>query len=146
MMRYLIMTGVIYGSFFLVELINGWRLKSTGEFLNKFTVCYFSSLVFIILAFALEFLLPEDLFFPYMLNYFFSFAGFFLLTVYILFRGVFVLFKVSGEGENHPTCVTIRKFIQRPRRAYVMISVALLLAYSPHIFALLIYLYLFLRF
>lgn len=128
----------LYGFSLLVESVNAWRLKSIRNFVGKYTLCFWLSAFLIVMSTICQRAIsePEGSVFLMVVSLTLGMLGTFFLTVYLLFRGMLVLFKISGEGEQHPTCLTIKRLIQRPLLAYCLIVGLTLLCYVGPIYSI----------
>jgi len=62
-------------------------------------------------------------------------ATFFFL-VYVLFRGMIVVFSISAEGDEHSTCRAIRKLTKKPLMAYGLIIALVILSNAGPIYSI----------
>jgi len=60
----------------------------------------------------------------------------YLLAVYMLFRGIYVLFNISKEGLRHPTITAVNKLTKNSVSAYLYITFIILLFNISHILSL----------
>jgi hypothetical protein len=123
--------------FFYAEMVNAKKLNIPllSTLRNKYMLLLLASTALFIVLFICEKMPWEDAF-PMLAAVVSSlFAGYFL-SVYILFRGLLLVFKVSREGEEHPTCQSIRKLIKRPWVAYSFLFVCSVIAHAGPIYGL----------
>ncbi|MHC4131799.1 MAG: hypothetical protein ACYSSP_02840 [Planctomycetota bacterium] len=96
----------LFAVFLMLEGLYAYRLKTLKSFLNRFMLCYWASLIFLIILRIFEYSVSEV---NLVIEITLAFISGVFLVVYLLSRGVFVLFEISGEGSSHPTCQSIKK-------------------------------------
>lgn len=99
----------VFGVPLLVESLYAYRSKSFKNFLNPFTLCYWAGLLSRIILHVYEYNAAEIADTNLAIRIVLDLVSGVFIVVYLLSRGMFVLFEISGEGINHPTCKTIKK-------------------------------------
>ena len=112
-----------YIFFFVIELLNSWRSRSWRRLVDRPVFWLWLSVSLSIIIVICRIAMPKDSVFYMVGSLGFSMLGAFSLTAYIISRGLLILFKISGEGEQHPTCLTIRKLMRHPVLVYFLIFV-----------------------
>jgi hypothetical protein len=67
---------------------------------------------------------------------FLSMISVFFMTLYMLFRGIFILFSFSKEGLNHPTITWLKKIKANKVYALIFILVIVLIGHISQIYNL----------
>jgi len=127
---------VFYGFFIVVELVNCWRDKSikklfTGRILwFWFAVCFtfvnsFSSKVILSSMNSIIVRVILDI------------LATFTLAVYGVSRGIPLVYIISGKGDQNPTCLTIKRMLERPLLFYLFVAFLTLLSNAVEIYGIL---------
>ena len=133
----LILLFSIYALIVLIELANAYRLKTLAGFRDKNMLWFFLSVCFLLINSTVsQTEILKDAVFSMIVATVLSIVTIFSLTGYLLFRGIFVLFAISGEGKQHPTCLRIKKLTSRPLHIYCFITGITLLMHAGRIFAI----------
>lgn len=136
--RLVIITIIFYSLILSLEVMNAWRSRAIKAFLDKCMICYWLSIVFCIALYVSRWFFSESESPLLMMTteLCFSLLSSFFIVVYILFRGVFIFYRLSREGDQHPTCLVFKKFAKKPKIVFSVIVVYLLLLHAGHIFGL----------
>lgn len=138
MQRLVIITIIFYSLLLSLEVMNAWRSRAIKAFLDKYMICYWLSIVFCIALYVSRWFFSESesLLLMMTTELCFSLLSSFFIVVYVLFRGVFIFYRLSREGDQHPTCLAFKKFAKKPKIVFLVIVVYLLLLHAGHIFGL----------
>ena len=61
----------------------------------------------------------------------------FSFAVYVISRGIPLVYIVSGKGDDHPTCVTLERLVNRPLLFYLLVAFLTLLSNAVEIYGIL---------
>ena len=127
--------------FFYAEMVNAKKLNIPllSTFRNKYMLLLLASTALFIVSFICEKMLWEDGFLMLLATVVSGFFASYFLSVYMLFRGLLLVFKISGEGEEHPTCQQIRKIIQHPFLTLTILFLMVLFVSMGAIYCLWVY-------
>jgi len=135
---------VIYASVcglsLLLELINARRSNSIKGLLTKYVIYLWLSIGLFFAIIAWQKLFAEHVLARLVGNLCLGITSSFSLAAYLLFRGIFVLFTISGEEQEHPTCLAVDRLTRRPMIAYCLLVAITILGSAGPIYALLVYL------
>lgn len=131
------MAYIFFSLFFVVELVAAWQLRSFKRLVDKNMLWFWLSIFFSFVVMTRGIVIPEDSIRFMIIGLTCSMFGTFSFTVYVIFRGIPTVFRISREGEQHPTCLTLNKLTQHPLWVYFAIAVMTLLSYSERLYNLL---------
>ena len=137
-MHFSLILACAYGLFILIELFNAWRSRSNRVLIDKYMIWFWLSVSFFLTSIFYQIAIRDDSVFSMIVTFVLSFSITFSLLAYLLFRGILVMFNVSGEGNQHPTCLAIRKLTQRKLLTYCFISGITLFTHAGYIFVILV--------
>jgi hypothetical protein len=127
--------------FFYAEMVNAKKLNIPllSTLHNKYMLLLLASTVLFIVSFICEKMPWEDGFSMLLAIVVSGLFASYFLSVYILFRGLLLVFKISGKGEEHPTCQRIRKIIQHPFLTLAILFLMVLFVSMGSIYGLWVY-------
>ena len=137
-MHFSLILSLVYGLFILIELFNAWRSRSYRGLIDKYMIWFWLSVSFFLTNIFYEIAIRDDTVFSMIVMLVLSLSTTFSLLAYLLFRGMLVMFNISGEGNQHSTCLAIRKLTQRKLLTYCFIFGITLFAHAGYIFAKLV--------
>ena len=132
----------IYGFFILIELFNAWRSRSNRVLrvlIDKDMIWFWLSVSFFLTSIFYQIAIRDDSVFSMIVTCVLNFSFTFPLLAYLLFRGTLVVFNVSGEGNQHPTCLAIRKLTQRKLLTYCLLFGMTLFSHAGYIYVMLVF-------
>ena len=118
-----------------MELANAWRSKSFAVVHNRYVLWFLLSVCFFLMNIAYQKGVPKTPLSWMIVSLVLEILCVFSFTVYFLFRGIFVLSQISGEGEQHPAYLAMRKLTQRRFLAYSLACGTTLLLHAGRILA-----------
>jgi hypothetical protein len=133
---------MLFGLLFLLmmivlELIKGKSLKSLFDFSNKYLPCLWLSLITCLLFYSIRQVGgPVSSLCLRTITLLLLVVSEYLLAVYMLFRGMFVLFTISKEGLQHPTITAVKKLTKNRVTAFLYITFLILLFNISNIYTL----------
>lgn len=121
----------------MLELIKKEKIKMLINASSRYlTILWFSLIACLFFCFFRQVTASESSFLLKAVTLILLIASEYLLVVYMLFRGMYVLFAVSKEGLEHPTILTIKKLTKNRIIAYICITIIILIFNVGDIYAL----------
>lgn len=126
---------LILAAVILLELASGRSMKPLFKFQNNLLLCFWLSIVFQMIKFFLQYYRSESLAFIAAITLVGILADFFL-AVYLIFRGIPLLFSLSKEGPKHPTIVTIKKLSNHRVFSLLFVTIFVMICHASEIYHL----------
>jgi hypothetical protein len=99
----------IYALIIFMEIVYACHLKSIGSFRNKYLLWFWLSLFLLLVNIVYQTVTLDDSVLSAIISLALSIFITFSLGIYLLFRGMLVLFRILGETEKGRTYLTIEK-------------------------------------
>ena len=130
---------IFFALFFVIELVDAWQSRSIRKLVGKYMLWFWLSIFITFVIVTRRLLIPEESVRYVIIDLICSMLGTFSFAVYMLLRGTLTVFRLSREGEQHPTCLAIKKWGQRPFWLCFFVAVMTLFSYSGRLYALLVF-------